>query len=76
MKANRRARAAKICTWKYRDDKVIDYYRSSCGEDWSFTDGGGPKENRVRFCQWCGRPLNRAMRAPSDRKRERKVRRG
>ena len=31
-------------------------YESACGEAWSFIDGG-PKENNVRFCQGCGKPV-------------------
>lgn len=42
------------CTWKY--DESDYYWSSACGEDWCFTDGG-PEENRVKFCQGCGRPV-------------------
>lgn len=53
LRAEQEDRAEK-CTWKYDDS---DYYWSSaCGEDWCFTDGG-PEENRVRYCQGCGRPV-------------------
>jgi len=45
------------CTWtKDPDFEMGDTYDSSCGEKWSFIDGG-PTENRVSFCQGCGKPV-------------------
>ena len=45
------------CTWTQDPDfEMGDTYDSSCGEKWSFIDGG-PTENRVRFCQGCGKPV-------------------
>ena len=42
------------CTWTEQDDKDMPgTYESSCGEMWSFTDGG-VKENRVTYCHHCG----------------------
>jgi hypothetical protein len=42
------------CTWTEQDDKDMpSTYESSCGEMWSFTDGG-IKENRVTYCHHCG----------------------
>lgn len=42
------------CTWTEQDDKDMPgTYASSCGEMWSFTDGG-VKENRVTYCHHCG----------------------
>ena len=42
------------CTWTEQDDKDMPCtYESSCGEMWSFTDGG-IKENRVTYCHHCG----------------------
>lgn len=43
------------CTWKLTDWEAL-IWESSCGEAWSFIDGG-PEENRVRFCQGCGKPV-------------------
>ena len=40
------------CRWT----NEVDYWHSSCGEDWCFTEGG-PKENRARFCQGCGKAI-------------------
>ena len=51
------ANAEPTCTWsKDPDFEMGDTYDSSCGEKWSFIDGG-PTENRVRFCQGCGKPV-------------------
>lgn len=47
-------RHSNSCAWAY--DENDHYWSSSCGEDWSFIDGG-PEENRVKFCQGCGRPV-------------------
>lgn len=42
------------CTWKEQDDKDMPgTYESSCGEMWSFIDGG-VKENRITYCHHCG----------------------
>ena len=40
------------CEWS---DDDYGNWESSCGELWSFIDGG-PKENRVSFCHHCGKP--------------------
>lgn len=44
------------CNWSLTDDDNM-IYESACGEAWVFNDGG-PKENNVRFCQGCGKPVN------------------
>ena len=42
------------CTWTEQDDKDMPgTYESSCGEMWSFIEGG-LKENRVTYCHHCG----------------------
>lgn len=43
------------CTWSESDPwgDVPSTYDSTCGELWSFIDGG-PKENKVKFCHGCG----------------------
>ena len=44
-----------VCEWHF-DDEYEVVWESSCGELWSFIDGG-PAENSVRFCQGCGKPV-------------------
>lgn len=45
------------CEWKPEDPDIMPgTYASACGELWTFIDGG-PNENRVRFCQGCGKPV-------------------
>lgn len=46
------------CAWREEDPwgPMPDTYATSCGELWSFTDGG-PAENRVKFCHRCGKPV-------------------
>lgn len=47
-------RERETCTWAEQDDKDMPgTYASSCGEMWSFIDGG-VKENRVTYCHHCG----------------------
>ena len=42
------------CTWTPEDDdNMPGTWASSCGELWSFIDGG-PDENRVSYCHHCG----------------------
>ena len=42
------------CTWTQQDDEHMpDTWASSCGELWSFIDGG-PKDNRLSYCHHCG----------------------
>ena len=42
------------CTWTEQDDEFMPgTYASSCGEMWSFIEGG-LKENRVTYCHHCG----------------------
>lgn len=56
-----RARCAELerdaapCVWTL-DDEESGTWSSSCGELWSFIDGG-PKENRVTYCHHCGKPV-------------------
>lgn len=46
------------CEWREEDPwgPTSDTYATSCGELWSFIDGG-PTENRVRYCHRCGKPV-------------------
>jgi len=39
------------CAWTY--DYSTDAWDTSCGQTWQFTTGG-PDDNNVRFCHWCG----------------------
>ena len=46
------------CQWSLEDDDS-GTWRSSCGELWSFIDGG-PNENRVTYCHHCGGKVSNA----------------
>lgn len=50
------------CQWSFEDDSGT--WRSSCGELWSFIDGG-PNENRVTYCHHCGGKVSNAAAAPA-----------
>ena len=47
------SQALGTCEWTLDDDESATW-ASSCGELWSFIDGG-PKENRVTYCHHCGK---------------------
>ena len=50
-------RKPETCVWTPMDDDYMPgSWDSACGEAWSFIEGG-PDENRVRFCQGCGKPV-------------------
>jgi hypothetical protein len=46
------------CRWSqdenWGDD--LDLWETDCGEAFQFMDGG-PAENRIRFCCYCGKPV-------------------
>ncbi len=42
----------KCCTWQ----EIEEYWETDCGNAFVF-DVGGPTENKVRFCCYCGRKL-------------------
>ena len=50
-----KATQPEACTWTETDDED-GIWSSSCGELWSFIDGG-PKENRVSYCHNCGKKV-------------------
>ena len=51
------ALAAPVCSWGQVDDlHTPDTWEAECGAMWTFTEGG-PKDNNMRFCPECGKPL-------------------
>jgi hypothetical protein len=58
LAAARRTTPDRECEWKC-DDVENGIWESSCGESWSFIDGG-PVENRMLFCHGCGGKLKTA----------------
>ena len=43
------------CKWVEEPDG--EFYHTDCGHDWVFPDGT-PKENGVKYCPLCGRPVS------------------
>lgn len=43
------------CAWKLASDDS-GMWETACGRFWEFNEDG-PKENRVHFCFFCGKPL-------------------
>ena len=51
------ASEAPPCIWTpHADHYESGGWDSACGESWTFIDGG-PVDNRVRFCQGCGKSV-------------------
>lgn len=53
-----RSRQDDYCRWTYSDDDDC-YWMTDCGEEFSFIYGG-PKENGMKFCAYCGKRLKEA----------------
>lgn len=54
------------CLWTPDTNDETNIHYSACGEAWSFIEGG-PKENNVRFCQGCGKPVVIASAQPQQK---------
>jgi hypothetical protein len=48
------AGAVLTCEWTQNEDDC--FWETACGEAWRFDDGG-PKENNMHFCHFCGKSL-------------------
>ena len=45
------------CVWTW--DEHNDFWDTACGESFCFINDG-PKENRTKYCQYCGKPIKEA----------------
>lgn len=45
-----------VCDWNYVDAWYAEYWKTSCGNEHQFVDGG-PKENSYIFCPYCGKRI-------------------
>ena len=53
----------RACGWKENED---GQYETTCGHCWEFNNGG-PAENKVTFCPYCGKAISvRAARAAEE----------
>lgn len=52
-------RRVRVCEWTNESDEYWDVWHSACGETWQF-ESGGPKENKARYCPFCGGRLETA----------------
>lgn len=48
--------AGASCTWTLNADSYGETWESACGETWQF-ETGGPTENKMKFCCYCGKRL-------------------
>lgn len=44
------------CQWTLDSGPEYEVWESACGEMWQF-ETDGPTRNRMRFCCYCGKPL-------------------
>jgi hypothetical protein len=44
------------CRWTQEDDSESDTWSTSCGQYYVINDGT-PRENDMKFCSFCGKPL-------------------
>ena len=49
----------KICVWS-QDSECSDIWLSSCKNAFTLIEGT-PKENKVQFCMFCGRPVQEVV---------------
>jgi hypothetical protein len=52
-----------LCFWKRREDSWSDYWNTTCGHDFVFSDGDGPRENEFTFCPFCGKKIGQVAEA-------------
>lgn len=45
--------AAKTCEWVFGNDPDFDVWKTGCDDVYCFIEGG-PKENKIKFCPYCG----------------------
>jgi hypothetical protein len=45
-----------VCTWMGDDDGV---FATDCGHHFVFTEGGGPGEDGIIYCCYCGKTIKR-----------------
>lgn len=53
------------CEWSIEEPDYDETYFTSCGNAFYFTDGN-IKENHVKFCPYCGKPIKEISREIPD----------
>jgi len=61
IKENKKAATAYVerrCTWTRCDDwDYSELWSTSCGQEFDLTNGYTPADNRMKYCCFCGKPL-------------------
>ncbi len=48
----------KTCEWKYVEDSFFDgHWHTSCGNDFAMINDDTPKDNKFKFCCYCGKKI-------------------
>ena len=58
MDAEQSTEIESACSWKY--DAMYEHWETSCRNLYCFMEGG-PEENRMKFCPYCGKRIVRAI---------------
>lgn len=45
----------KKCIWEW--DEWADYYHTSCGSDFCFSDDEGLRDVKFKYCPYCGKEI-------------------
>ena len=70
MSTDRHEDLPEACRWEYQEGEGEGcVWAGDCGVMWEFSYGS-PKDNDVRFCPRCGRPLVQMPFVPEDEEEE------
>ena len=57
------------CTWTQDDWGGDSQWETSCGHAFEFHDGG-PAENDIKYCGYCGKPLVEVLTSTSQQEKD------
>lgn len=53
-------------TCRWTEDRVCECWDTGCSRSFVFVDEGGPTGNRIRFCPYCGKPIEAVPYVPEE----------
>jgi hypothetical protein len=57
--------ALTTCVWELAGYLEWEVWSSACGHEWTFEEGT-PYENGMKFCPFCGHPLEQRIPEPEE----------